>query len=98
MITLIVNNKKEDLKETRISDVFLITKEFKTSTEFSQFIEKKSYQTGLTCMDVILDYCERNEIEVESVNKLLSSSLKEKVKAEAQSLNMLKEKENQLPI
>lgn len=82
----------------KVSDVFLITKKFNTSTEFSQHIEKTASRSGLGYMDVLVDYCERNEIEIESVNKLLSSSLKEKIKAEAQGLNMLKEKNNQLPI
>jgi hypothetical protein len=89
----------ELIKDERVSDIFLITKKFNTSTEFSQHIEKQTLRTGLSHMDVLVDYCERNEIEIESVNKLLSTSLKEKIKNEALDLNMLKEKKsNELPL
>lgn len=92
---LVVDNT---MTEEKISDVLLITKKFKTSIEFSQFIERRSFDERSSIMDVIIDYCEKELIELESVNKLLSPSLKEKIKVEAMSLNMLKEKENQLPI
>lgn len=89
----------ELVKDEKVSDIFLITKKFNTSTEFSQHIEKQVLRTGLSHMDVLVDYCERNEIEIESVNKLLSTSLKEKIKNEALNLNMLKEKKsNELPL
>ena len=80
-----------------ISNEFLITKKFKTSIEFSQFIEKQANQTGLPCMELLVDYCVKNEIEMESVSVLLTSSLKEKIRAEAEDLNMLKRKDGKLP-
>jgi hypothetical protein len=49
-------------------------------------------------MDILLEYCSKNDIEIESVNKLLSSSLKDKLEAEAQDLNLLKVKANKLPL
>jgi len=89
----------ELVKDEKVTDIFLITKKFNTSTEFSQHIEKQALRTQLSHMDVLVDYCERNEIEIESVNKLLSTSLKEKIKNEALNLNMLKEKKsNELPL
>tara|TARA_B100002019_G_scaffold284757_1_gene292842 strand:+ start:1436 stop:1720 length:285 start_codon:yes stop_codon:yes gene_type:complete len=94
MPKLIVDNENPE-KQT---DQFLITKEFSTSTEFSQFIEKKA-SSGSNYIDVLLDYCIRNEIEIESVKKLLTPSLKEKLKAEAQDLNLLKQNDKaKLPI
>ncbi len=89
----------ELVKDEKVTDIFLITKKFNTSSEFSQHIEKQALRTQLSHMDVLVDYCERNEIEIESVNKLLSTSLKEKIKNEALNLNMLKEKKsNELPL
>jgi len=76
----------------KITDVFLITKKFNSSIEFSQFIERKSKYTNTSCMDILIDYCLGNEIEIESVNKLLTASLKEKIQTEAQDLNLLKNK------
>ena len=81
-----------------ISNEYLITKKFKTSTEFSQYIEKQASETGLACMDLLVDYCVKNEIEVESVSALLTTSLKEKIRAEAEELNMLKRKDGKLPL
>jgi hypothetical protein len=81
----------------KLTDVFIITKKFNTPTEFSQHIERRAVHTKSTCMDILLDYCVTNDIEIESVNKLLSTSLKDKLQAEAQDLNLLKVKANKLP-
>ena len=37
-----------------------------------------------------VQYCEQNDIEIETVSKLVSKPLKEKLKAEAMYLNFLK--------
>lgn len=81
----------------KLTDVFVITKKFNTPAEFSQHIERRAYHTNSTCMDILVDYCLSNDIEIESVNKLLSTSLKDKLEAEAQELNLLKVKSNKLP-
>ena len=95
MPKLIVDN---DEKEEKLSDVFMVTKEFHTSAEFSQHIEKKAVSAG-NYIDVLVEYCTRNEIEIESVKKLLTASLKEKIKAEAIGLNLVKgQKPCKLPI
>jgi hypothetical protein len=82
----------------KISDVYLITKKYNTSAEFSQHIERRAVHTKSTCMDILIEYCMNNDIEIESVKKLLSSSLIEKISAEAQDLNLLKVKSNKLPL
>jgi len=46
--------------------------------------EKMSY------IDAIIHFCEQNNIDVESVPKLISKPLKEKIKYEAMELNFLK--------
>ena len=83
---------------SEVTNEFLITREFKTATEFSQFIERKSSQNSIPCMDVLVDYCVKKEIEMESVAVLLTSSLKEKIRAEAEELNLLKRKGGKLPL
>lgn len=95
MLEVMVNDLMADNQKT--TDVFLITKKFKTSSQFSQFIEKQAVVTKSSCIDILIDYCIKNEIEIESVNKLLSISLKSKLEAEAQDLNLLKVKGNKLP-
>ena len=88
---IVVDNTIE-MTEKKVSDVFLITKEFHTSTEFSQYIEKMAYNTSSPCMDMVVDYCIKKDIEIESMSKYLTASLKEKIKNEALDLNLLKEK------
>lgn len=81
----------------KLTDVFIITKKFNTATEFSQHIERKAIHTKSSCIDVLIEYCTKNDVEIESANKLISTSLKEKIQAEAQELNLLKVKSNKLP-
>ncbi len=92
---LVVNNTSG---KEKLNDVYLLTKEFTTPSEFSQFIEKTAYSLNLSCMDVLIDYCQKREIDLEGVSRLLSASLKEKIRVEAQDLNLLKGKEHKLPI
>lgn len=92
---LVVNNKNS---KNQMNDVYLLTKEFNTPSEFSQFIEKSAYNTGDSCMDVLIDYCQKKEIDLEGISRLLSASLKEKIRLEAHDLNLLKGKETKLPI
>ena len=67
--------------------------------KISQFIEKLAFNTGTGHLDVLCDYCIKKEIEVESVSKFLTASLKNKIKEEALDLNLLKEKrKNKLPL
>lgn len=89
-------NQKSDPTQT---DEYLITnQQFSSATEFSQHIERRA-SLGQNYIDVLTDYCVRNEVEIESVKKLLTPSLKEKITAEAQNLNLLKQKRaSKLPI
>ena len=50
-------------------------------------------------IDDIVQYCEKNEIELESVGKLVSKPLKEKIKYDAVELNYLKKtSKGRLPV
>lgn len=53
---------------------------------------------GLTYIDAIVHFCDKNEIEIETGAKLVNTIIKKKLEAEASELNCLKEKQNQLPI
>jgi len=45
---------------------------------------------GMSYIDAIIHFCELQSIDVESVPKLISKPLKEKLKYEAMELNFLK--------
>ena len=61
------------------------------SKEFSLIIEGVvKDKRPITYMDAILWYCEDNQIEVESVGRLISKALKEKIQVEASKANLIK--------
>jgi len=62
------------------------------SKEFSLMIEGIVKEKRVTYMDAVVDYCEKNDIDLTSVNPMINKSLKEKIRNEAVNLKMLKEK------
>ena len=60
------------------------------SIRFMENIEELVQRTNMTYIDAIVHYCELNELEVESVTKLVSKPLKEKLKWDATRLNFMK--------
>lgn len=61
-----------------------------TSAKFSQEVEKIASYNEINYIDAILQYCDTNNIEVETVSKLITKPLKEKLKCDAQQLNYMK--------
>ena len=62
-----------------------------TAARFSQDVEKLVLNNSdMNYIDAVIHYCEVNEIELESVSKLVSKPLKEKLKYDAQKLNFMK--------
>ena len=43
----------------------------------------------MTHLDAILYYCDKNSLEVESVKKLITKGLKDKIEVNARELNLL---------
>ena len=70
------------------------------SKEFSLIIEGVvKDKRPITYMDAIIWYCEQNQIEVESVGRLISKALKEKIQLEASKANLIKvEQTGKLPV
>ena len=67
-----------------------LEKKFLCSARFAQEIEGIVSKDKMSYIDAIICYCEKNAIELDSVPKLISKPLKEKLKWEAQELNFLK--------
>lgn len=85
-------------KEPNVITVeYLITREFNNSTEFSIFIEKEAHLRKIGVMEMLLEYCEEKNIDPVAVAGMISNSLKEKIRAEAEELNLLK-KTGKLPL
>jgi uncharacterized protein YdhG (YjbR/CyaY superfamily) len=74
------------MQNDKIQDKFL------TPTKFSETIEKivKDSDGLVNYIEAIVSFCEENQIEYETVSKLISKPLKEKIKYQAQTLNYMK--------
>ena len=67
-----------------------IENKFLTPSKFALEIEKIVAEENLNYIDAIVHYCEYNNLEVESVTKLISKPLKERLKWDATRLNFMK--------
>ena len=67
-----------------------IESKFLTPSKFALEIEKIVAEEKFNYIDAICYYCEINELEVDSVTKLISKSLKERLKWDAIRLNFMK--------
>lgn len=66
---------------------------------FSKEIEILAKNKSIPYMDAIILHCEISGLEVEIAARLISASLKSKIKKEAENLNFLpKSKNSKLPV
>jgi len=79
-----------EVQEVHATDEFLITKEFASAEQFSMFIEETAIKEGMDLIDVILNYCEEKDIDVDVTAKLVTKSLKEKLAVEFQERKMMR--------
>ena len=63
---------------------------FISKERFAEDIEALVLTSKMNYIEAIIEYCETKGIEIESVSKLVSKPLKEKLKYEATELNYLK--------
>lgn len=73
---------------TNIETVF--NDKFLSQAKFSNEIEVIVSSSDMTYIEAIVQYCEDNNLEIESVPKLLSKPLKERIRCEAIQLNCLR--------
>ena len=76
--------KKNELEKVMASKFYCPAK-FAENIE-SLVLENKE----MNYIDAIVHFCDQNNIDVESVPKLISKPLKEKIKCDAQQLNFMK--------
>ena len=70
----------------------ILEEKFMTASKFSMEIENlmKISNGTMNYIECIIHYCTENNIELETVSKLISKPLKEKLKYDAQRLNFMK--------
>ncbi len=62
---------------------------FRTANEFSLYVEMSAVKTERTCTDVILSYCEMRDLDPNDISRLVSTSLREKIKIEMQEMGLM---------
>lgn len=86
-----MDNKEE------ITDVLLMTKRFRSPTEFCLYIDEMVLNYKIGYMDAVINYCNEIGIDIENVGYLVNQKLKEKIKMEAEQANLMKPT-GQLPV
>ena len=84
LVQLMENNLETEFEK-------VLEQKFFCPTRFAQEIENLVKENPeLNYIDAVVTFCERNNIDLESVPKLISKPLKEKLKCNAMELNFLK--------
>jgi len=86
----IIKERNLPMSKENLNDI--LEKKFMTAAKFSMEIENLmtiSHGT-MNYIECIIHFCAENNIEVETVSKLISKPLKEKLKYDAQRLNYMK--------
>ena len=69
----------------------VLESKFFCPTRFAEEIEKLVLTNkDMYYIDAIVHFCDQNSLDLESVPKLISKPLKEKIKCDAQELNFMK--------
>jgi hypothetical protein len=78
--------------EQAIEDKFL------TPSKFALEVEKIVIEENCNYIDAIVNYCQINNLEVDSITKLVSKPLKERLKYDAINLNFMKRTSRAKPL
>ena len=84
-LTVVGQRMSKDELEKVLASKFYCPAKFAENIE-SLVLENKD----MNYIDAIVHFCDQNNIDVESVPKLISKPLKEKIKCDAQQLNFMK--------
>lgn len=70
---------------------------FLTKSKFTKMVEKEVISNKMSYMEAVISICDDNNIDLEDVRKFITSSIKDKIEAEAMKLNFLPQP-NMLPV
>tara|TARA_Y100000385_G_C12693792_1_gene467537 strand:- start:281 stop:583 length:303 start_codon:yes stop_codon:yes gene_type:complete len=86
----IIREKSLPMSKENLNEI--LNEKFMTAAKFSLEIENlmKVSNGTMNYIECIVHYCSEHNIEVETVSKLVTKSLKEKLKYDAQRLNFMK--------
>ena len=64
-----------------------------TTAKFSKIIIEVAETKEISYLDAITDYCQKNNLEIESAAKLVNQKIKTRLKEEARELKLIKANE-----
>jgi len=76
-------NKNQEIEK-------VLAEKFLTPIKFCMKIEETVLKEKMNYIDAIIFYCEKEGIELDSISKLMTKPLKEKLKVDATRLNFMK--------
>lgn len=77
-------------EEVVLTNEFLISREFSSANEFSAWVQQEHVSTRVPCMDIIINYCQSRDIDIETVSPLINRVLKERIRLEAEEAKLMK--------
>jgi hypothetical protein len=91
-MSLLTITRETNLPMSKDNLTDILEEKFMTASKFSMEIENlmKISNGTMNYIECIIHYCNENNIELETVSKLISKPLKEKLKYDAQRLNFMK--------
>ena len=69
-----------------------IEEQFLTKTKFTKLIQNVVIEKKIPYMEAVVLVCENNDIDIADIKKFISTSIKDKIEAEAMDLNFLPKK------
>jgi len=69
-----------------------------TPKQFALLIDKEVQEKTITHIEAIVEYCENKQLETNQIKHLINRTLKEKIRVNAEAVNLLKKSTNVLPI
>ena len=79
-----------ELGEVTLTNAFMISREFASANDFSAWVESEYAKNHTPRMDIIINYCQQRDIDIETVAPLINRVLKERIRIEAQDAKLMK--------
>ena len=84
------NRLVSEIGEVTLTNEYLISREFASANEFSNWVEQYHIQTKIPRMDIVIEYCQTRMIDIETVAPLINKVLKERIRLEAEQARLMK--------
>jgi hypothetical protein len=85
-------------ESSELTVVYLLTRRFNTCEEFSLYIETEAQKRNITNYEMVIEYCDEENVDTTAIATLITHRLKQLIQAEAENLNLMKRKHGRLSI